>query len=187
MSTRMQLTAGLVGVMSIVAAAAHAQGGVKTGTLTCNASGGPGFVFGSSRALNCIFAPSGGRPERYTGTIDKFGVDIGYTSAAVIVWGVIAPTANFAPGSLAGNYAGASAGAAVGAGLGANALIGGSNQQFALQPLSIEGQTGLNVALSRCRRPVQERETSCPHVATPTASRHVAKAAARSSRFELAK
>jgi hypothetical protein len=64
----------------------------------------------------------------------------------VIVWGVIAPTANLGPGSLAGNYAGASAGAAVGAGLGANALIGGSNQQIALQPLSIEGQTGLNVA-----------------------------------------
>src|SRR5580693_8175014 len=93
----------------------------------------------------CIVAPSPGRRERYTGTIDKFGVDMGYTAAAVIVWGVIAPTANLGPGSLAGNYAGASAGAAVGAGLGANALIGGSNQQIALQPLSIEGQTGLTL------------------------------------------
>jgi hypothetical protein len=80
------------------------------------------------------------------GAIDKFGVDIGYTAAAVIVWAVIAPTVNLAPGSLTGIYAGASAGAAVGAGLGANALIGGSNQQIALQPLSIQGQTGLNVA-----------------------------------------
>ena len=148
MSARMHLVAGLLGCIGIVAAfaPAHAQGGVKVGTLTCNASAGPGFVFGSSRALSCIFAPSGGRRERYTGSIDKFGVDIGYTEAAVIVWGVVAPSASLAPGSLAGNYAGATASAAVGAGLGANALIGGSNQQIALQPLSIEGQTGLNVA-----------------------------------------
>jgi Protein of unknown function (DUF992) len=149
MSPKMHLAARLIGAIGIVAAfavPALAQGGVNVGTLTCNASAGTGFVFGSSRALNCIFAPSPGRRERYTGTIDKFGVDIGYTAAAVIVWGVIAPTANLGPGSLAGNYAGASAGAAVGAGLGANALIGGSNQQIALQPLSIEGQTGLNVA-----------------------------------------
>jgi Protein of unknown function (DUF992) len=149
MSTRMHLAARLIGAIGIVAAfaaPAHAQGGIKVGTLTCNASAGTGFVFGSSRTLSCIFAPSPGRRERYAGTIDKFGIDIGYTAAAVIVWGVIAPTANLAPGSLAGNYAGASAGAAVGAGIGANALIGGSNQQIALQPLSIEGQTGLNVA-----------------------------------------
>ena len=146
MFDRTRLLAGIVGAMSIVAAPAHAQGGVKGGTLTCSVSAGAAFVFGSSRALRCVFAPSGGRPERYIGIIDKFGIDIGYTAAAVIVWAVIAPTANLAPGSLAGNYAGASAGAAVGGGLGANALIGGSNQQIALQPLSIEGQTGLNVA-----------------------------------------
>ena len=83
--------------------------------------------------------------EEHVKQATTFGVDIGYTAAAVIVWGVIAPTANLGPGSLAGNYAGASAGAAVGAGLGANALIGGSNQQIALQPLSIEGQTGLTL------------------------------------------
>ena len=125
-----------------------------------------GFVFGSSRALNRIFAPSPGRRERYTGIIDKFGVDIGYTAAAVIVWGVIAPTANLAPGSLAGNYAGASAGAAVGAGLGANALIGGSNQQFALQPLSIEGQTGLQ----RCGRDCVSRPPLSALAKSPAAA-----------------
>ena len=31
-------------------------------------------------------------------------------------------------------------------GLGANVLVGGSNDQIALQPVSIEGMTGLNVA-----------------------------------------
>jgi hypothetical protein len=149
MSTRMRLTAGLIAAIGIVAGLATpagAQGGVKVGSLTCKSSAGAGFVFGSSRALDCVFAPSGRRRERYTGDISKFGVDVGYTPAAVIVWGVIAPTAKLAPGSLAGTYAGATAGASVGAGLGANALIGGSNQQIALQPLSVEAKTGLNLA-----------------------------------------
>jgi hypothetical protein len=50
------------------------------------------------------------------------------------------------PGALTGNYAGGTASATVGVGVGANALIGGSTNTVALQPLSIEGNTGLNVA-----------------------------------------
>ncbi|SDR46632.1 Protein of unknown function [Rhizobiales bacterium GAS191] len=150
MSARMRLTAGIVGVIGIIAgfaAPAYAQGGVKIGTLNCKSSAGTGFVFGSSRTLACDFAPSAGRRERYAGEISKFGVDIGYTPASVILWQVVAPTARLAPGSLAGNYGGATAGASVGAGLGANALIGGSNQQITLQPLSVDSKTGLNLAV----------------------------------------
>ena len=125
--------------------AALAQGGVKVGNLTCNVSSGWGFVFGSSRGLNCTFAgPTG--IEYYTGTINKFGVDIGYTTGGVMVWTVIAPTAQLVPGSLAGGYAGGTASATVGVGVGANALIGGNAGSIVLQPLSIEGNTGLNVA-----------------------------------------
>ena len=58
----------------------------------------------------------------------------------------MAPTAVLAPGSLAGGYAGGTASATVGVGIGANALIGGSGNTIALQPLSLEGSTGLNVA-----------------------------------------
>ncbi len=122
---------------------AQAQGGVAAGILTCNVSSGFGFIFGSSRELNCVFSTTG---ERYVGHINKFGVDIGFTQAAVIVWTVFAPTARLAPGTLAGHYAGATAGATVGVGVAANALIGGSNNTITLQPLSIEGNTGLNVA-----------------------------------------
>jgi len=129
-----------------MAAPAHAQGGVRVGTLTCHESAGSGFIFGSTHNLACTFAPASGHREHYVGTIRQFGVDIGYTAAAVILWGVVAPSATLAPGSLAGDYAGATAGAAVGAGVGANVLVGGSSRQIALQPLSIEGQTGLNVA-----------------------------------------
>ena len=53
---------------------------------------------------------------------------------------------NLAPGALAGSYAGATASATVGVGVGANVLIGGSNRTISLQPVSIEGNTGLNVA-----------------------------------------
>jgi hypothetical protein len=136
---------GLAAGVLAIAAPAEAQG-VRIGVLTCNVSSGFGFVFGSSRALNCTFSPSQGRPEHYTGSISRFGVDIGYIQAGVIVWGVFAPAANPAPGSLAGNFGGATAGATVGVGLGANVLVGGSNNSIALQPVSIEGTTGLNVA-----------------------------------------
>jgi hypothetical protein len=125
---------------------ARAQGGVQVGTLTCNVSGGWGFVFGSSKAVRCTFARAGGRPEHYAGAINKFGVDIGYTQGGVLVWGVFAPTANLAPGALSGNYVGATGSATVGVGAGANVLVGGSNRTISLQPLSIEGNTGLNVA-----------------------------------------
>jgi Protein of unknown function (DUF992) len=120
--------------------------GVKVGMLNCNVSAGWGFVFGSSRSLRCVFSPHPGHVEHYVGTISKFGVDIGYTQSAVMLWGVIAPTANIAPGALAGNYVGATGSATVGIGAGANVLVGGSNRTITLQPVSIEGNTGFNVA-----------------------------------------
>jgi len=82
---------------------AHAQGAVQIGTLTCNVSGGWGFVFGSSKALRCTFARAGGGPEHYGGSINKFGVDIGYTQGGVLLWGVFAPSANLAPGGCSSN------------------------------------------------------------------------------------
>ena len=126
---------------------ARAEDGVKAGQLTCNVDSGWGFVFGSSRGLKCTY--STGKPggaEHYTGHINKFGVDLGYTEAGVIVWIVVAPTNDLAPGALGGNYGGVTAGATIGAGLGANVLVGGSNKSIALQPLSVEGNQGLNVA-----------------------------------------
>lgn len=149
MSKTLRVAAALaasIGLASTFAAPAGAQGGVVVGNLSCNVSSGWGFVFGSSRALNCTFAGPGGRYEYYVGNISKFGVDVGYTQGGVLVWTVIAPTTALAPGSLAGSYAGGTASATVGIGVGANALVGGSGNTVALQPLSIEGNRGLNVA-----------------------------------------
>jgi hypothetical protein len=136
----------MFGAAAALISPASAASGVAVGMLTCNVSSGWGFIFGSSRDLTCILTGTNGVSEHYTGSITKFGADIGYTQAGVIVWTVFAPQANLQPGALTGGYAGGTASATVGVGIGANALIGGSGNQIALQPLSISGQTGLNVA-----------------------------------------
>jgi hypothetical protein len=136
--------AAMAGAMAL-AAPAQAEG-VKVGTLTCQVASGWGFVFGSSKDLRCNFAPNKGMGEHYIGTISKFGVDIGYTSSATIIWAVFAPNSGPARGALQGDYVGATASATVGVGVGAHALVGGLDRSITLQPLSIEGNTGLNVA-----------------------------------------
>ena len=103
-------------------------------------------MFGSSKDLHCTFRGSNGHREHYTGSVSKFGVDIGYTEGGVIVWAVFAPASDIKPGALQGGYAGATASATVGVGLGANVLVGGLDKSIALQPVSFEGNKGLNVA-----------------------------------------
>jgi hypothetical protein len=119
---------------------------VKAGYLTCNVAGGWGVVFGSTHELDCTYADNNGSVERYTGHINKFGVDIGYRAGGIVAWAVLAPTADAAKGAIAGTYIGATGGAAVVVGAGANVLVGGSGDTVSLQPVSIEGMTGLNVA-----------------------------------------
>ncbi len=118
----------------------------KVGTLSCDISGGIGLIITSKKDLTCMFTPSQAGPrEVYVGSITKFGLDLGATAGGEMVWAVYAPsTRKF--GALAGNYGGATAEATVGAGLGANVLVGGSDRTVALQPISVQGQAGLNVA-----------------------------------------
>jgi hypothetical protein len=139
----------LVALLSLilVSSVASAEGGVKVGYIECEVASGWGYVFGSSKDLNCAYHPSdGGKTDLYTGKIYKLGVDVGYEKAAVILWGVFAP-GKVAPGSLAGKYGGATASAAWGVGLGSNVLFGGSKSTVALQPVSISGQEGLSAAV----------------------------------------
>lgn len=132
---------------ALLASPVQAQDRVKVGVLNCNVSGGVGLIVASQKTMSCRFNPSApGMPsETYTGSISKLGLDIGVTSGGRIVWTVFAPTAH--PDSLAGTYVGASAEASIAAGLGANVLVGGSASTFALQPLSVQGQRGLNLAV----------------------------------------
>lgn len=148
MSRKLRFAAAIasaVGLATAWAGPAAAQAGVQVGTLSCNASGAWGFIFGSTRAIACTFSAPGG-VDYYRGEISKFGVDIGYTAGGILVWTVFAPTAVLSQGDLAGTYGGATASATVGIGVGANALIGGSGNHIVLQPLSIEANRGLNVA-----------------------------------------
>jgi Protein of unknown function (DUF992) len=118
---------------------------VEVGQLTCSLSAGVGLIVASQRNVNCIFKGAPGDPEEaYTGTMTRIGVDIGVTSGGVIVWTVFADTNRYA-GMLAGRYGGATAEVSVAAGLGANVLVGGSHRTVALQPLSLQGQVGLNI------------------------------------------
>ncbi len=124
---------------------AAGKSGANVGSLSCTVAGGMGFIFGSSKDLSCLFTRSDGIAERYTGSVKKFGVDLGFTKEAQMVWLVFAP-GSIAPGSLTGGYVGATASATVGVGVGANVLIGGGSGQITLQPVSVEGSKGLNVA-----------------------------------------
>jgi hypothetical protein len=134
------------GLALVASAPAHAQSGIRVGVLTCNVASGWGLVFGSSKEVNCTFSRDGRDLAHYQGHIDKFGVDLGYTAGGVMVWAVFAPTSGPPPGSLDGTYGGVTASATAGVGVGANLLIGGSDRSISLQPLSVEGNTGLNVA-----------------------------------------
>jgi hypothetical protein len=139
---------GALALSLVLAAPAQAQSRVELGVLDCIVAGGAGFVIGSTKDLTCRFTPAGNRPaEPYFGEVRKFGLDVGVTGATVIQWLVLGPTADsYAPGVLAGDYAGVSAEATVGVGVGANALVGGSNRSFVLQPVSVQAQQGLNLA-----------------------------------------
>ena len=141
-------------ITSIAAAAAlafavpaqAAPHGVNVGSLTCNVASGWGFVFGSSKDLHCTFHQNDRKAVHYTGEISKFGVDLGYTEGGVLAWGVVAPSSDVRAGSLDGDYVGVSASATVGVGAGANVLVGGFDKSISLQPVSVQGNTGLNVA-----------------------------------------
>jgi Protein of unknown function (DUF992) len=130
-------------------ATAHAQQPmqrVQVGVLECRGGASIGFIVGSVTNLGCVLRIEGMPEDRYVATIRKVGLDLGITQESALAWGVYAPVARLGPGDLSGSYAGAQGSASVGVGVGGNALVGGSANSIALQPLSVQGQVGLNVA-----------------------------------------
>jgi hypothetical protein len=128
---------------------AEAQDRVAAGLLTCGVKGGISFIFGSTKELRCFFSQGPSDPGvRYEGKIEKVGLDIGITDRAILTWTVLAPTSRVEADTLTGKYYGLAADASVGVGGGANVLVGGSNRTISLQPVSVQGQTGLNAALT---------------------------------------
>lgn len=119
---------------------------VQVGVLECRGGASIGFIVGSVTNLGCVLRIDGMPEDRYVATIRKVGVDLGITQETALAWGVFAPVKRLGPGDLSGNYAGAQGSASVGVGAGGNVLVGGSHNSIALQPLSLQGQVGLNVA-----------------------------------------
>jgi hypothetical protein len=139
-----------IAVSAVLTAPTFAQqaGGTKVGVLTCRSSASLGLIVGSRQSVRCSFSPdSGGPPETYVGHIGRLGLDLGVRGGGVMVWAVVAPTNGYHHGALAGHYVGVNADASLGLGAGAKVLVGGSHRTISLQPLSVSGQVGVNLAL----------------------------------------
>jgi hypothetical protein len=140
---RSAFIAALFGIALPIATPARAA--VEVGVLSCRSLEAMSYVIVSNQPFDCIFTPSAGGPvQRYQAAVHRLGAQLGVSSNVTLGWAVFAPTAVVGPGALAGVYGGVSAGAALGVGVGANGLVGGNNS-FALQPISVEGQSGFNV------------------------------------------
>jgi hypothetical protein len=147
---RSLILAGIAGSLLLaLSAAAPAQQPmtrVQVGILECRGGSSFGFVVGSVTNLGCVLRVDGVPEDRYVATIRKVGIDLGITQESALAWGVWAPVARLGPGDLSGSYAGAQGSATIGVGVGGNVLVGGSANSIALQPLSLQGQVGFNVA-----------------------------------------
>ena len=146
----MRLSTLSIAIVSLAASFASAnampQPQFRAGILQCEGGQNVGFVVGSTASLQCVFESEGHRPEPYIATVKRIGVDLGITDQTKLSWAVSAPTDSVGRGDLAGNYGGVGANASVGVGFGGNFLVGGPANSFTLQPISLQGQTGLNVA-----------------------------------------
>jgi len=132
-------------IVSVASAAAQTR--VQAGILQCRGAPTASFIVGSVHELACVFQSDRGPRYRYYGVVRRVGLDIGFTEQSALAWAVFAPSHRIDRGDLSGTYSGVTAAGAIGTGGNATALVGGSNNELALQPLSFEGQTGLNVAL----------------------------------------
>lgn len=135
-------------LLAVTTSASAQTSQVRVGGLTCQTGARVGLLIGSRQHMRCVFRLNEtGQTYNYSGTITRLGLDVGLTGGGRLFWGVFAPTSHVGHGTLRGNYVGASGNASLGVGLGANVLVGGSRRTISLQPLSVEGQVGINLAL----------------------------------------
>ncbi len=127
------------------AALEPAKVSVAVGSLTCNIQGDSGFVFGTTRHLDCLFARTDGVAETYHGSIKRFGTDDGYTKDSHVLWLVFASGA-VESGALAGDYGNSASQVEKSNGPDTQVLIDANNKQISLEPVHVKGAAGLNVA-----------------------------------------
>ncbi len=125
-----------------------ADGKVEVGTLTCELTDVNNIVVYSNETFSCRYEGTDGSTHMYNGEIDSVGLNLEFKADEVLKWAVVAPATIEKPNALEGEYVGASAGASVGAGVSGNVLVGGSEDQFALQPVAVSATSGLGAALT---------------------------------------
>jgi len=145
---RFRKWAQLFGAACLVAAAPSlAHAGDRVGVLECKLSGSGPSIIVENQAIDCVYDDDdeGGRPVHYVGKLTKIGANLSVNGPGDLAWVVAAATRQLGPGALAGDYAGPGATVKVGVGGGGAILVGGSDNTISLQPLSVEGGTGLGV------------------------------------------
>ena len=100
------LAGAVVAVLGCAAEPAAAQAPVAVGVLECRAGPSTSFIVGSVRDFDCLFTPTVGPLQRYGATIQRLGVDLGWSANTTLIWSVFAPTDVVGPGALAGGYGG---------------------------------------------------------------------------------
>jgi hypothetical protein len=143
--------AAIIAMQALVAAAQAQQFLTRTkyyiGTLNCNVSGSVGLIFGSSKDLSCVFVTTSGATETYRGSITKFGIDVGFTKAAHVMWHVYSLGTDRGAGALDGQFAGGQQSLSAGASAGTAGLLGGRNDEIVLESIAFaQKDAGLNFA-----------------------------------------
>jgi hypothetical protein len=120
---------------------------IYIGSLSCNVGGSTGYVLASRKSLDCVFLNKDGtQSAEYTGTIDKVGVDIGYTKAVHTIWRVYSLGSDRGPTNLGGTYVGEQGTAAAGNQAGGNWIYGGPNAEVGMLASGIVQDAGYNLA-----------------------------------------
>src|SRR5215207_6269598 len=125
----------------------NANSRIYIGSLSCNVGGSTGYVLASRKSLDCVFLNKDGtQSAQYTGSIDKVGVDIGYTKAVHTIWRVYSLGSDRGPSNLSGTYVGEQGTAAAGSQAGGNWIYGGPNAEVGMLESGIVKDAGYNLA-----------------------------------------
>ncbi|MBB4349405.1 DUF992 domain-containing protein [Aliirhizobium cellulosilyticum] len=141
------ISTAVASVITLGCVSAAAAASTEVGHLECDVSSSIGVIIGGQQEASCVFVPADGAPTvPYKAKITEFGLDIGEISKAKMTWLVFAPSFRD-HASLNGTYTGVSADAALGVGAGAKVLVGGLNGTISLQPITLQVEEGINLAV----------------------------------------
>jgi opacity protein-like surface antigen len=125
----------------------NANSRIYIGSLTCNVGGSTGYLLGSAKPLDCVFLGKDGvSTAQYTGTIDKVGIDIGYTKAVHTIWRVYSLGSDRGPTQIGGTYVGEQGTVAAGNQAGGNWIYGGPNAEIGMLASGVVKDAGYNLA-----------------------------------------